>query len=82
MAAWRPSTDHRASLKKRNIDIPLIRERLYFPDGNFKVRLELHKSGGHMGFIAGPLPWRAKYWLEERVPSYIKTSLLSQSLRG
>ncbi len=45
------------------------------------VQLELHKSGGHMGFIAGPCPWRAKYWLEERVPSYIKTSLLTESVR-
>ena len=38
------------------------------------VQLEIHQSGGHMGFIAGSLPWRTKYWLEERVPSYIQAA--------
>jgi len=39
------------------------------------VRLELFESGGHMGFIGGGLPWRPKFWLEERVPDYFKKIL-------
>ena len=40
------------------------------------VQLELYKSGGHMGFIAGAFPWRAQYWLEERLPSYLQANLI------
>lgn len=36
------------------------------------VQLEVHSSGGHMGFISGALPWRPRYWLEERIPPFIK----------
>jgi predicted alpha/beta-fold hydrolase len=39
------------------------------------VELELSKEGGHVGFISGNLPWRPKWWLEERVPAYLKSSL-------
>jgi uncharacterized protein len=31
------------------------------------VTLELAPHGGHVGFIAGPWPWRPVYWLEERI---------------
>ncbi len=43
------------------------------------VQLELQQSGGHMGFIAGNLPWNPKYWLEERIPSYIQANVLRVS---
>ncbi|HXF28289.1 MAG TPA: hydrolase, partial [Chlamydiales bacterium] len=43
------------------------------------IQLELQQSGGHVGFIAGALPWRPQYWLEERVPSYIHASFLAES---
>lgn len=36
------------------------------------VTLELSERGGHAGFVAGPWPWRARYWLEERVPEYLE----------
>lgn len=52
------------------------------PDQNqlpMNVQLELLKSGGHMGFMSGALPWHPKYWLEERVPSYIQENLLTKS---
>lgn len=34
--------------------------------------LEVTKSGGHVGFVAGKLPWRAEYWLETRVPEFFE----------
>lgn len=39
------------------------------------VQFELQQSGGHMGFVAGVWPWSPKYWLEERVPSYLQANL-------
>lgn len=39
------------------------------------VQLELYEAGGHVGFIAGPWPWRARYWLEERIPQYLQQHL-------
>lgn len=36
------------------------------------VKLEVTESGGHVGFISGHAPWRAHYWLEERIPDFLK----------
>ncbi len=36
------------------------------------IRLELSPRGGHVGFIAGGLPWRPRYWLEERIPEFLE----------
>lgn len=35
------------------------------------VTMELCEHGGHVGFIGGALPWRPKYWLEQRVVEYL-----------
>jgi predicted alpha/beta-fold hydrolase len=35
------------------------------------VRLEVTERGGHVGFVAGKTPWRANYWLEERIPKFL-----------
>jgi uncharacterized protein len=35
------------------------------------VTLDVHDSGGHVGFVMGSVPWRARYWLEERVPEFL-----------
>jgi predicted alpha/beta-fold hydrolase len=35
------------------------------------IRLELSRAGGHVGFVAGPWPWRADYWLERRIPAFL-----------
>ncbi|NIR59674.1 MAG: hydrolase [Gammaproteobacteria bacterium] len=32
------------------------------------VDLELKTRGGHVGFVGGRLPGRARYWLDERIP--------------
>lgn len=36
------------------------------------VRLELAPGGGHVGFVAGALPWRPEYWLETRIIKYLR----------
>jgi len=35
------------------------------------VTLELARRGGHVGFIAGALPWRPDYWLEQRIVGHL-----------
>ncbi|WP_231892778.1 hydrolase [endosymbiont of unidentified scaly snail isolate Monju] len=35
------------------------------------VRLEIAPRGGHMGFVTGRWPWRADYWGERRLASWI-----------
>ncbi|HSW70283.1 MAG TPA: hydrolase [Gammaproteobacteria bacterium] len=39
------------------------------------VTLELTEQGGHVGFVSGSMPWRATYWLEKRVPQFLKEYL-------
>ncbi len=39
------------------------------------VTLEVTEAGGHVGFVSGRYPWRPHYWLEERVPEYLKEFL-------
>lgn len=34
--------------------------------GNSSIQLELTASGGHVGFVEGSAPWRARYYAEER----------------
>ena len=36
------------------------------------VTLDLHRHGGHVGFVGGRLPWRPRYWLEERIPNWLQ----------
>jgi predicted alpha/beta-fold hydrolase len=35
------------------------------------VVMEVSPHGGHVGFVGGAWPWRARYWLEERIPDYL-----------
>lgn len=37
-----------------------------------KVTLEVTERGGHVGFISGRYPWRPEYWLEERIPKFLR----------
>lgn len=39
------------------------------------VQLQLSKSGGHVGFVSGAIPGRARYWLEEKIPDYIQNTI-------
>ncbi len=39
------------------------------------IDFELQTHGGHVGFVAGAFPWRAHYWLEQRIPDFISQFL-------
>jgi uncharacterized protein len=39
------------------------------------ITLEVSRSGGHVGFIAGALPWQPIYWLEERIVAHLRQVL-------
>lgn len=40
-----------------------------------QITLEVTETGGHVGFVSGRYPWRPQYWLEERVPEFLKLHL-------
>lgn len=35
------------------------------------VAFEVSPNGGHVGFVSGPWPWSARYWLEDRIPKFL-----------
>jgi predicted alpha/beta-fold hydrolase len=39
------------------------------------VTLEVTPHGGHVGFVSGRLPWRPRYWLDERIPAFLQAYL-------
>jgi predicted alpha/beta-fold hydrolase len=39
------------------------------------ITLDITETGGHVGFVSGKFPWRPHYWLEERVPEFLKQHL-------
>ncbi|MFL6621945.1 MAG: hydrolase [Sulfurifustaceae bacterium] len=43
------------------------------------VTLEVYPHGGHVGFLGGRWPWRPRYFLEERVPEFLRTYLSSRT---
>ncbi len=46
------------------------------------VTLELARRGGHVGFVAGTLPWRPEYWLESRIVDYLVGAVNSNQGKG
>jgi len=40
-----------------------------------QVILELSNKGGHVGFITGNIPGQPVYWLDQRIPAYLKQYL-------
>jgi predicted alpha/beta-fold hydrolase len=42
------------------------------------VQLELSAAGGHVGFVGGILPWKPRYWIDERVCAYFQAPGLKQ----
>ena len=43
------------------------------------THLELSGGGGHVGFVGGRWPWRAEYWLEQRIPAFLAEQWSSRS---
>lgn len=39
------------------------------------VTLELAEHGGHVGFVGGDVPWRAEYWLEQRITAWLQEQI-------
>ncbi len=39
------------------------------------VSMEVTESGGHVGFISGINPFKAHYWLEQRIPEFLQQQL-------
>lgn len=39
-------------------------------DFSSRTQFELTRTGGHVGFVQGPWPWQANYWIERRVTDY------------
>ncbi len=37
------------------------------------IRMEVSPAGGHVGFIAGPLPGRVHYWLDQRIAEFMRS---------
>ena len=35
------------------------------------IHLEITQGGGHVGFIAGEIPFKPLYWLEQRIPEFL-----------
>jgi predicted alpha/beta-fold hydrolase len=35
------------------------------------IHLEITQGGGHVGFIAGAIPFKPLYWLEQRIPEFL-----------
>jgi uncharacterized protein len=40
-----------------------------------QVDLEVSARGGHVGFVSGSIPWKPRYWLEDKIPSYLLAAL-------
>jgi predicted alpha/beta-fold hydrolase len=45
------------------------------PELSPSVKLELSERGGHVGFVAGTVPWKPRYWLETRILKHLFESL-------
>ena len=39
------------------------------------VQLEVNPHGGHVGFIRGNVPFRPRFWLDERIPDFLLEKL-------
>ena len=46
---------------------------------NAALECEFPEHGGHVGFIAGSLPWRPLYWAEQRVVESLSARVLAEA---
>jgi predicted alpha/beta-fold hydrolase len=47
--------------------------------GNPALIVEFHEHGGHVGFIAGRVPWQPIYYAEERIAGFLSTAIREAS---
>lgn len=59
------------------IDDPFMTDKVVPRDDELSpsIRFALSAHGGHVGFVDGPWPWRAGYWLERRIPAFLADTL-------
>ncbi len=60
------------------IDDPFMTQEV-LPDLNelsSSIHLEITQGGGHVGFIAGYMPFKPEYWLEQRIPEFLNQQLM------
>ncbi|WP_262967107.1 hydrolase [Methylobacter psychrophilus] len=59
------------------IDDPFMSEDVVPTLGELSssIHLEITQGGGHVGFIAGEIPFKPNYWLEQRIPEFLKQQL-------
>jgi hypothetical protein len=41
------------------------------------IEFDLSRHGGHVGFVGGRVPWRPRYWLEERLPAWLQKTFVT-----
>jgi predicted alpha/beta-fold hydrolase len=59
------------------IDDPFMTEAV-LPEADelsASVHLEITRGGGHVGFIHGKIPFMPHYWLDQRIPEFLKQHL-------
>jgi uncharacterized protein len=59
------------------IDDPFMHAQVIPEAGELSpaIELDLHRHGGHVGFVGGHLPWKPRYWLDERIPAWLRKQL-------
>ena len=66
-----------ATLLIQASDDPFMTEAV-LPDLNelsSSIHLEVTQGGGHVGFVAGEIPFKPVYWLERRIPEFLRQQL-------
>lgn len=78
-ASSRPYLIH---IQTPTLIIHALDDPFMFPDAipsvgelSASVRLEISAKGGHVGFISGNIPGKPVYWLEKRIPDYLRAYL-------
>lgn len=46
------------------------------------ITVKFHQHGGHVGFVAGRVPWRPVYYAEERVAEFLEGQLEAPGARS
>ena len=64
------------------IDDPFMTEEVLpgLDELSSSIHLEITRGGGHVGFISGQNPFKPAYWLEQRIPEFLKQHLSVRSV--